>query len=254
MRHQIQMRVASFQYLDGVWEWVQVMSDHVASHYTMLAIQYAMKPARGAPQNHVSIVALPTKCSQTIDLPSAQISSKGGATMRQKGSVHHVKVDPGPADPPSSWKDWNEYLQDKPGELTPDQVTRVISHHQQKINRSVAQILELFDWYSSARMLSIMGHFDHRVGSVAQSGEGQRWWRALMDFAYRNITFDMKQLVEVLRYDLQVTINEVLMETQMELLKTISGFVDHFQSEMTTLSPPQMHALLDHLQTRCGGG
>ena len=176
------MRVASFQYLDGVWEWVQVMSDHVASHYTMLAIQYAMKPARGAPQNHVSIVALPTKCSQTIDLPSAQISSKGGATMRQKGSVHHVKVDPGPADPPSSWKDWNEYLQDKPGELTPD------------------------------------------------------------------------QLVEVLRYDLQVTINEGFMETQMELLKTISGFVDHFQSEMTTLSPPQMHALLDHLQTRCGGG
>ena len=75
-----------------------------------------------------------------------------------------------------------------------------------------------------------------------------------MDFAYRNVTFDMKQLVEVLRCDLQVTINEGLMETQMELLETISGFVDHFQPEMTMLSPPQMHALLDHLQTRCGGG
>ena len=44
------------------------------------------------------------------------------------------------------------------------------------------------------------------------------------------------------------------METQMELLKTISGFVDHFQSEMTTLSPPQMHVLLDHLWTRHGSG
>ena len=42
------------------------------------------------------------------------------------------------------------------------------------------------------------------------------------------------------------------METQMELLETIGGFVDHFQSEMTTLSPPQMHALLDHLWTRHG--
>ena len=64
----------------------------------------------------------------------------------------------------------------------------------------------------------------------------------------------MKQLVEVLRFDLQVTINEGLMEIQMELLKTISSFVDHFQSEMTTLSPPQVHALLDHLRARCGGG
>ena len=156
-----QWRVASFQYLDGVWEWVQVMSDHMVSHYTMLAIQYATKPARGAPQNCVLIVAPPTECSQTINLPSAQISNKGGATTRPKGSVHHVKVYPGSADPPGPWKDRNEYLQDKPGGLTPDQVTRVISQHRQKINRSVAQILELFNWYSSARMLSIIGHFNH---------------------------------------------------------------------------------------------
>ena len=87
-----------------------------------------------------------------------------------------MKVNPGSADPPSLWKDWNEYLQDKPGELTPDQVTRVISQHQQKINRSVARILELFDLYSSASMSSIIGHFDHRVGSVAKGEEGQRWW------------------------------------------------------------------------------
>ena len=44
------------------------------------------------------------------------------------------------------------------------------------------------------------------------------------------------------------------METQMELLETIGSFVDHFQLEMTTLSLPQVHALLDHLWTRCGGG
>ena len=66
-----QWRVASFKNLDGVWDWVQVMSDHMASHYTMLAIQYAMKPAGGAPQNCVSIVTPPTGCSQTINLPSA---------------------------------------------------------------------------------------------------------------------------------------------------------------------------------------
>ena len=66
-----QWRVASFEYLDEVWEWVQVMSDHMASHYTMLAMQYAAKPAGGAPQSCVLIVALPTKCSQTNDLPSA---------------------------------------------------------------------------------------------------------------------------------------------------------------------------------------
>ena len=156
-----QWRVASFEYLDGVWEWVQVTSDHVASHYTMLVVQYAAKPAGGTPQNCVLFVTPPTKFSQTIDLPSARISNKGGATMRPKGSVCHVKVDPGSADPPGPWKDWNEYLQDKPGELTPGQVMGVISQHQQKINRTVARILELFDWYSTSRMLSIIGRFDH---------------------------------------------------------------------------------------------
>ena len=44
------------------------------------------------------------------------------------------------------------------------------------------------------------------------------------------------------------------METQTELLKTIAGFIDHFQMEMITLSPPEMHTLLDHLCTRWAGG
>ena len=103
-------------------------------------------------------------------------------------------------------------------------------------------------------MVSIIGHFDCCVGSEAKGGEGQRWRRALMDFAYRNVTFNMKQLVEVLRCDLQVTIQEGLMETQTELFKTIAGFIDHFQMKMITLSPPQMHALLDHLCARWAGG
>ena len=64
----------------------------------------------------------------------------------------------------------------------------------------------------------------------------------------------MKHLVEVLKCDLQVTIQEGLMETQTELLETIAGFMDHLQMEMITLSPPQMHALLDHLHARQAGG
>ena len=44
------------------------------------------------------------------------------------------------------------------------------------------------------------------------------------------------------------------METQTELLETVASFIDHFQTEMVTLSPPQMHALLDHLCTRWAGG
>ena len=135
-------------------------------------------------------------------MPSAQISRKGRATTRPKGSVDHVKVDFCSTDPPRPWKDWDEYLQSKPGELTPDQVTGVISHHCWKINRSIAHILELFNWYSSTRMLAIINQFNWRVGSAAQGSEGQRWHQAFMDFAYRNITFDMKQLVEVLQCDL----------------------------------------------------
>ena len=75
-----------------------------------------------------------------------------------------------------------------------------------------------------------------------------------MDFAFCNITFNLKQLVEVLRCDLQVTIQEGLMETQTELLKGVASFIDHFQMEMVTHSLPQMHALLEHLCTRWTDG
>ena len=114
------------------------MSDHMANHYTMLAVQCAAKPVRGMPQNRVFITVPPTEYSQTIDLPLALLSSKGDATTRPKGLVHHVKADPVLTDPPGPWKDWDEYLQNKPGELTTDQVTRVISQHHWKINRSIA--------------------------------------------------------------------------------------------------------------------
>ena len=75
-----------------------------------------------------------------------------------------------------------------------------------------------------------------------------------MDFVFHNNTFDMKQLTEVLSCDLQVTIQEGLMEAQTELLETVASFINHFQMEMVTLPPPQMHALLDHLCTRWAGG
>ena len=38
-------RTGSFSYLDGVWEWVQVICDHVANHYTALAHAYAATKA-----------------------------------------------------------------------------------------------------------------------------------------------------------------------------------------------------------------
>ena len=92
-----------------------------------------------------------------IDLPSAGLSHKGGATTKPKGSVQNVKVDLGSSNPPGLWNSWDEYLQDKPGELTPNQIIGVVTQNQSKINRSIARILELFDWYSSSRMVSIIG-------------------------------------------------------------------------------------------------
>ena len=80
-------RTASFQYLNRVWQWVQVMSDHVASHYTLLASAHGAKPAQSQVCHQVLTVAPPTECSMAINLPSARFSHKGGATTRPKGSV-----------------------------------------------------------------------------------------------------------------------------------------------------------------------
>ena len=80
-------RTASFQYLDRVWEWVQVMSDHVASHYTLLANAYSTKPAKSQACHQVSTVTPLTECSLAIDLPSTWLLHKGGATTRPKGLI-----------------------------------------------------------------------------------------------------------------------------------------------------------------------
>ena len=74
-----------------------------------------------------------------------------------------------------------------------------------------------------------------------------------MDFTYRNVCFDLKQLIEVLRCDLQVTIHEGLVEVQADILKAIANFIDNFHIKVTTLSAPQVHALLDDMHARRAG-
>ena len=123
-------RTTSFQYLNGVWEWAQVMSDHVASHYTLLAKAYSTKPAKSQASHQVSTVTPLTECSLAIDLPSAWLSHKSGATTRPKGSIQNVKVNLGSSNSPGLWNSWDEYLRDKPGELTSDQITGVVAQNQ----------------------------------------------------------------------------------------------------------------------------
>ena len=55
-------RPAFFSYLDGVWEWVQVTSDHVANHYTALAHAYAMTETSSQTHPQVSSTVPPTEC------------------------------------------------------------------------------------------------------------------------------------------------------------------------------------------------
>ena len=236
-------RMAFFLYLDGVWEWVQVTSDHMANHYTALAHAYATAKASSRAHPQVSSIAPPTECSLAVTLPSAQLLHKGGAKTCPKGSIRNVKIHPGSSDPPSRWTTWEEHLQLKPGEFTPDQIVAVMTQSQLKIDRTVARILEMFDCYSTLRLVAVIGHFKCRVGA---DNSGERWRRALLDFSYHNICFDLKQLIEVLRCDLQMTIHQRLVEVQADILEVIANFVDNFHIEVTTLSAPQVRALLDH--------
>ena len=237
-------RMAFFSYLDGVWEWVQVTSDHAANHYTALAHAYATAKASSQAHPQVSSIVPPTECSLAVTLPSAQLLHKVGATTCLKGSIRNVKFHPGSSDPPSRWNTWEEYLQSKPGEFSPDQIVAVMTQNKLKIDRTMARILEMFDWYSTSRLVAVIGHFEHQVGA---DNSGERWRQALLDFSYHNVCFDLKQLIKVLCYDLQVTIYQGLVEVQAEIPKMIANFIDNFHIEVTTLSAPQVCALLDHM-------
>ena len=62
-------RTAFFSYRNG--EWVQVTSDHIANHYTLLAHAYAATKASSPTLVQVSSIALPTECSLAVTLPSS---------------------------------------------------------------------------------------------------------------------------------------------------------------------------------------
>ena len=74
-----------------------------------------------------------------------------------------------------------------------------------------------------------------------------------MDFSYPNVCFNLRQLIEVLHCDLQVTIHQGLVEVQADILEVIANFVDNFHIKVTTLSAPQVSALLDHMCARHDG-
>ena len=117
-------------------------------------------------------IAPPTECSLAVTLPSAQLSHKGGATTHLKGLIRNVEVHSGSSDPTSRWNTWEEYLQSKPGEYTPDQIVAVMTQNQLKIDRTMARILEMFDWYSTLRLVAVIGHFEHQVQA---DNSGERW-------------------------------------------------------------------------------
>ena len=73
----------------------------------------------------------------------------------------NVKVHPGSSDPPSEYSTWEEYLQSKPGEFTSNQIVTEMAQNQLKIDREVARILKMFDWYSTSRLVAVVGHFEH---------------------------------------------------------------------------------------------
>ena len=71
-------RTAFFFYLDGVWEWIQVTSDHIANCYTALAHTYAATKASSQTHPQVSSILPQTECSLLVTLPSARLLHKGG--------------------------------------------------------------------------------------------------------------------------------------------------------------------------------
>ena len=152
-------RTAFFSYLDRVWEWVQVTSDHMANHYTTLAHAYAATKASSEAHRRVSSIAPSTECSLAITFPSARLSNKGGATTCPGGSIRNIKVHLGSSNPPSDWNTWEEYLESKPGEFTPDRIVTEIAWNRMKIDRTVARILEMFDWYFTSRLIAVISHF-----------------------------------------------------------------------------------------------
>ena len=82
---------------------------------------------------------------------------------------------------------------------------------------------------------------------------GERWRQALLDFACQNVGFNLKQLIKVLHCDLQVAIHEGLVKVQDDILEAIANFTNNFHITVTTLSAPQVHALLDHMCARRAG-
>ena len=83
-----------------------------------------------------------------------------------------VKVHPRFSDPPGRWTTWEEYLQLKPGGFTPDQIVAVITHNQLKIGRTMARILKMVNWFSTLRLVAVVGHFKCQVGA---DNPGERW-------------------------------------------------------------------------------
>ena len=60
-------RIAFFSYLDGIWEWVQVTSDHMANHYTLLVHAYAAAKASSPTHAQVFSIVPPTECSLAVN-------------------------------------------------------------------------------------------------------------------------------------------------------------------------------------------
>ena len=126
----------------------------MANHYTTLTHAFAATKASSQVHRQVSSITPPTVFT-SHHLTFCSIVKQGGATTCLQGSIRNIKVHPGSSDHPSYWNTWEEYLQSKPGEFTPDQIVTEIAWNRLKIDRTVAGILEMFDWYSTSKLVAV---------------------------------------------------------------------------------------------------
>ena len=82
--------------------------------------------------------------------------------------------------PPSKWNTWEEYLESKPGEFTPDQIVAEIAQNRLKIDKTVARILEMFYWYSTSRLVVVIILSDDWDQTTQVKGGGEHCWTSLI--------------------------------------------------------------------------
>ena len=222
--------------------WIQLISEHIVAHHSELYEDLSHTTISTVPHALIETVA-PPSFESLSRLSSATFIAHAGNPMHTRRGLGSAQSEqcftsnPFQAEVPECYESWSDYRDAKILSLTSASIAGTFTKDYKSMQCIASLATEVFDQYIIIWLSVVAAWFEHKIDSM---NKNEDWKWSLLDFCFRNIFDDAQKLTNILKADIQFTMQTGLNEIKTQLLSLMGEFQQKLLDEATALDPSQL--------------